>query len=117
MQLGKCYLAEGHYWGQKLSDGHANNMTMPNGSYLKWVIPLLVTIGLAANGMTLNWINAKFDDHNIQPHVGSATKDEYKHLRQDVKDLDKKLDNLTTHIIQLEIAIGKNLNRQRGHNR
>jgi len=72
---------------------------------VRWVIGILVTIALAAQGMTMHWVNNNFQTHAERPHVGAVSIMEYTGLRADLQKIEDKVDVLTGHIIRVKTLI------------
>lgn len=62
-----------------------------NRRWIMWVIGILVTIGLAMNGFTVNWVNASFKSHKTSGHENTVKVREFDDFRQEMREAQKEI--------------------------
>lgn len=79
-----------------------------NSKWTMWAMGLMLTVGIAANGMTVNWVNAKFTAHANRPHKDTVSKDRFNDIHQELKGIKKELLGLERLVVRLDERL-KNL--------
>lgn len=72
-----------------------------NSKWVMWALGLMFTVGMAAQGAQLHYVNLKFTDHGSRPHRGTVSQarfqdiyEELRHIRNELSDLEKQVARL-----------------------
>jgi len=77
--------------------------TNGNSKWTMWAIGIMLTTGIAANGMTVNWVNSKFTEHGSRPHAGTVTQERFNDIYNELREIRKQLVELEKQVARLEV--------------
>ena len=75
--------------------------TNGQNKWVMWAVGIMLTIGMAAQGAQLHYVNMKFQEHENRPHKGAVSKDRFNDIYNELREIRKELVKVEIELAQL----------------